>query len=219
MRGHGSGGQAMVEGASENSRAPRRCLWEYEGSGAAHGDGLEMDKDYGELSGFVALEPGAQRSGVAQPNLLNISRGLQGSFNQRGAHSGPSVDEVDSEHSGEGLGLNAVGRFAQRGGLMGGGDPRASRRTGQWVEEHASASRVDDPPLALEEGYGYVYGPDLSGTGTARARRPRRGGELSGSEGSILDGARSRGTRRDGSSASGDASGRDSGSVGTPTTV
>lgn len=179
-----------------------------------------MDEDYGELSGFVALEPAAQRGGggAGQPGLLSTSRGSSSSSRglpQKGLHSGAGlgVDEMDSGLSRGALGLSAAGGSAQRGGLLVCGDPRASRRTGQWVEEHASASPgVEEPPAVLEDGYGYGYG--------LRGQRPRSSGEQSAAEGASLDGVRVRATRRDTSSgASGEASGRDSGTLGTPTKV
>ncbi|XP_048084217.1 nesprin-3 [Alosa alosa] len=194
VRGQGSGGQ--VEGAAENPRGPRRRLWEHEGSADAHGEGLEMDEEHG---------PGQRQEsggGAGRPNLLpSNGRG------QRAFCGGQSVDEVDSERSGGELGVSAgrtaqrgeqgasTGRTAQRGGLAVCGDAGASRRTGQWVEEHAAASGGEGG--ALEDGEGYSPGLSL------RARR--RSGEQSG-----LDDSRSRGARRD-------ASGRHSGTTPTPT--
>ncbi|XP_062378753.1 nesprin-3 isoform X2 [Sardina pilchardus] len=206
-RGQGSGGQPGAEGAAEISRGPRRRLWEHEGSGDAHGDGLEMDEELAALSGLAALDTSVRRGGggAGQPNLLP-SNGR-----------GQSADEADScERSGGELGSSAAGRPAQRGGAMVCGDPRASRRTGQWVEEHASSSGVDVGALEDADGDGDGYSPALSLSGQ---RRRRRSGEQSGLDvlTAPLDGPRTRGARRDGSGASRDTSGRDSGASATPT--
>ncbi|XP_076156398.1 nesprin-3 isoform X2 [Alosa pseudoharengus] len=192
VRGQGSGGQAGAKGTAENPRGPRRRLWEHEGSADAHGDGLEMDEELAALSGLAALDTAVSAQsggGAGQPNLLpSNGRG------QTVVSGGQSVEEVDSDRSGGELGASA-GRTAQRGGLSVCGDAGASRRTGQWVEEHAAASGGEGG--ALEDGEGYSPGLSL------RARR--RSGEQSG-----LDGSRVRGARRD-------ASGRDSGTTPTPT--
>lgn len=205
VRGHSSGGQDGAEGVAENTKGPRRCLWAYEGSG--DGDGLEMDEDFGELSDHVAPDPGAsgvQRGGVAQPNPSHTN-GRNGGLSQRGIYGSQSVEDVDSEPSGGGRVRVTPGGSAQQEGLVVCGDPGASRRTGQWVEKHASASTstsgVEDLPL--EDGYG------LSSN------------ERSGLEGSSPGSFRTRVTRRDTTTTTTNegASGRDSGALVTPTKV
>lgn len=192
---------------AENTKGPRRCLWAYEGSG--DGDGLEMDEDFGELSDHVAPDPGAsgvQRGGVAQPNPSHTN-GRNGGLSQRGIYGSQSVEDVDSEPSGGGRVRVTPGGSAQQEGLVVCGDPGASRRTGQWVEKHASASTstsgVEDLPL--EDG----YGPGLSSN------------ERSGLEGSSPGSFRTRVTRRDTTTTTTTegASGRDSGALVTPTKV